>query len=55
MSYLREALHVIDNEIVSLPYKASSEEISKYKKLEMPELEEYIQKYTTARYKGFPK
>ncbi len=38
MSDLREALHVIDNEIVSLPYTASNEEISNYKKLANKEL-----------------
>jgi hypothetical protein len=38
VSYLREALHVIDNEIVSLPYTASSEEISNYKKLANKEI-----------------
>ncbi|WP_053361476.1 competence protein CoiA family protein [Bacillus sp. FJAT-27251] len=35
---MREALHVIDNEIIGLPYKASSDEINNYKKLANKEL-----------------
>jgi hypothetical protein len=30
---LREALHVIDNELVSLPYSVTGEEVSNFKKL----------------------
>jgi Competence protein CoiA-like family len=35
---LREALHVIDQELVKLPYQATIEEINNYKKLANKEL-----------------